>query len=321
MHELIRTRLLRLSAVATVAAGLTISSQAQNQTGQTAPAAQAGPTASASQANATQSANYRALRASEVIGKSVRNSQGQDIGKIEDMVIDLNTGQVRHAILSFDPGILSAERLFAVPVNELRMATDRDDIVYDVSRERLESASFNRSEWNENFLRDPARLSRIDPGARTAQSAQGNLQRASDLIGQNVKSRTGETIGELEELVVNMAQQNVHYAVMKFDASWAPGTESRFVLPLNAFQPSADRTELVLDVDRSKVQAMKRFSDANYANLNDRTFVTDVDRYFVTELPTIVTTRTTTTASRTETRQMGAAGQIDRTVTPRMDRN
>jgi sporulation protein YlmC with PRC-barrel domain len=306
MHEIHRTKLLRLGAVAAVTAALTIPTQAQNQTNS---ASGSRTNTGASQAGATQSTNYRALRASEVIGKSVRNPQGNDIGKIDDMVVDMNTGDVRYAILSFDPGILSSEKLLPVPVSELRMAADRDDIVYNVSRDKLERSAIDRSEWNENFLRDPARVGRIDTAAGT-RAAQGRLQRASDLIGQNVKSRSGEAIGELEELVVNMAQQKVHYAVMGFDASWAPGTEKRYVLPLRVFDQAADRNELVLDVDKSKLQAMKAFAENDYRNLNDRALVSDVDRYFVTVLPTIVSTRTSNAGSSTNgTRQMGASGQ------------
>lgn len=58
----------------------------------------------------------------------VQNPQGQDLGKISDMVVNMNTGDVRYAVLEFDPGIFKGEKLFAVPTKQLRMAPDRDTI-------------------------------------------------------------------------------------------------------------------------------------------------------------------------------------------------
>ena len=40
-------------------------------------------------------------RASTIIGKEVENERGEDLGKIEDVVIDTSTGQISYAVLSF----------------------------------------------------------------------------------------------------------------------------------------------------------------------------------------------------------------------------
>jgi hypothetical protein len=94
-------------------------------------------------------------------------------------------------------------------------------------------------------------------------------------------NREGNKIGEIEELVVNMATQKVHYAVLEFDPSLA-SKEQNFAFPLRAFDLTQDRDRLVLDVDKAKLQTMKAFTDSHYANLNDRVWVADIDRYFVT---------------------------------------
>lgn len=283
-HKTPMARLIHAAIVPTVAIGLSIGAQAQS----TAPTAGDQSTAAAAQGQAAQNTAYRGLRASQVIGMSVRNSQGNNIGQIDDMIVDMNTGQVRYAMLSFDPGILSGEKLFAVPVDQLRMAPDRDDVVYDVSREKLEQATVDRSEWNS--MTDEQRIARVDKAWGLARPGEGaRAHRASDLIGKEVNSRSGEQIGEIEDLVINMAQQEVHYAVMEFDAGWA-SPERRYVFPLRSFDLGRDRDELVLNVDKSKVQAMKSFDQNLYSDLNDRTRVAEIDRYFVTVLPTVVAT-------------------------------
>lgn len=281
MSKTQRFTAMRAALVPMLAAGLAATAAAQ-----TAPADRAASAASASaSAQGAQGKSYRAARASEIIGMSVRNEKGDNIGQVGDLVVDMNTGEVRYAILRFDPGILSAEKLFAVPTTELRVAADRNDVVYRMSRERLERAAIERSEWNEGWLRDGERLARLDRAWGIQKPSRGaTAHRASDLIGKDVNSRAGEKIGDIEELVIDMAKQRVHYAVLAFDPSWTT-PEKNFAFPLRAFQLTGDKDELVLDVDKSKIQAMRSFTDERYANLNDRVWVADIDRYLVTVLP------------------------------------
>jgi PRC-barrel domain len=44
----------------------------------------------------------------------VRNPAGKALGEINDLIVDMNTGEVRYAILEFDPGVFTPEKLFAV---------------------------------------------------------------------------------------------------------------------------------------------------------------------------------------------------------------
>lgn len=276
--------------------------------------------------SATPSTSYRALRASNVIGMSVRNLSGESLGKISDMVVDMNTGDVRYAILQFDPGIFSGERLFAVPTTQLRMADDRDDIIYNLDRTRLERAASNRSDWDRVWAQ-PGYLADLDKVWGVTQPSRGaRAHRVSDLLDQDVKSRQGDKIGEIEELVINMARQKVHYAVLEFDPSLG-AREKFFALPLSVFNPTATRGDVVLDVDRTKIQAMKAFPVSRYTSLNDPAWLVEVDRYFVTVLPTVTTARTGQTGRSASTSQPGEQAQGSQAVAgntpraPRADRN
>ena len=114
--RIFRTTLLPVAAVA-----VAMASQAQGTASSTAASASTGKAAPAATASKNQ---YRGMRAGEVIGKEVRNPQGTNIGRIRDMVVDMNTGQIRYTMLEFDPGILQGERLFAVPTDKLRLGSD-----------------------------------------------------------------------------------------------------------------------------------------------------------------------------------------------------
>src|SRR5687768_3742813 len=55
------------------------------------------------------------FRSSELIGMEVRDRTGKDLGKIEDLVVELNSGDIRYAALSFGGFAGFGDKLFAVP--------------------------------------------------------------------------------------------------------------------------------------------------------------------------------------------------------------
>jgi hypothetical protein len=57
----------------------------------------------------------RVLGASTLTGDRVRNSAGDDLGKIEEIMIDLASGRVAYAVLSFGGFLGIGDKLFAVP--------------------------------------------------------------------------------------------------------------------------------------------------------------------------------------------------------------
>lgn len=56
------------------------------------------------------------LSATSLIGTKVRNSTGQNLGGIEDLVIDLTSGEACYAVLSFGGFIGIGDKFFAVPL-------------------------------------------------------------------------------------------------------------------------------------------------------------------------------------------------------------
>lgn len=224
---------------------------------------------------------YRALRASQMIGMSVRGTQGDNVGQIEDLVLDMGSGQVRYAALRFDPGFLRGEKLVPVPTSRLRMAPDRNDLVYDVTREQLERAAVDRADWGETWLADRNRLGLIDetwnPG-RPQAPAQGQVRLASRILDKQVNDRAGQPVGEVDELVVNMAAGRIHYAVVTLDRNWA-GMEKRVVLPVQALAPVQTGGALVLHANKARLQQMRALGEGDLANLDDPAFRRNVDQW------------------------------------------
>lgn len=88
------------------------------------------------------------LSASSIRGDSVRNLEGEKLGEIEDLVIDLASGAVAYAVLSFGGFLGLGEKLFAVPWNAMGLDLEERSFILDVDREFLEHApGFDRNAW------------------------------------------------------------------------------------------------------------------------------------------------------------------------------
>src|SRR5262245_56820592 len=61
----------------------------------------------------------RVMSAGTLTVDGVRNAAGDDLGKIEEIMIDIPSGRVAYAVLSFGGFLGMGNKLFAVPWNAL----------------------------------------------------------------------------------------------------------------------------------------------------------------------------------------------------------
>ncbi|MDX1438828.1 MAG: PRC-barrel domain-containing protein, partial [Rubricoccaceae bacterium] len=88
------------------------------------------------------------LSASTLTHDHVVNPKGEDLGRIEDFVLDLENGWISYAVLSFG-GILGiGDKYFAVPLEALKLDPDNEHFILDVTKEKLENApGFDKDNW------------------------------------------------------------------------------------------------------------------------------------------------------------------------------
>ena len=88
------------------------------------------------------------LSASTLIGGDVNNPQGENLGSIKELMLDVDLGRVAYAVLSFGGFLGMGDKLFAIPFRSLRLRPDREDFVLDVPKERLKNApGFDKDNW------------------------------------------------------------------------------------------------------------------------------------------------------------------------------
>lgn len=88
------------------------------------------------------------LSASSLIGNPVRNARGDDMGKVEDLMISLKTGVIAYAVVSFGGFLGMGEKYFAVPWGAMRLDTAHKEFVLPIAKDVLKEApGFDKDEW------------------------------------------------------------------------------------------------------------------------------------------------------------------------------
>lgn len=85
---------------------------------------------------------------STLIGDKVVNAKDENLGKIEAIMLDVSSGRVAYAVLSFGGFLGMGTKLFALPWSALTLDAEEKRFILDVSKERLESApGFDKDHW------------------------------------------------------------------------------------------------------------------------------------------------------------------------------
>ncbi|HTA43163.1 MAG TPA: PRC-barrel domain-containing protein [Bryobacteraceae bacterium] len=92
--------------------------------------------------------NSRVLAASALAGGQVKNSAGENVGNIEEIMLDLERGCIAYALLLCGGFLGIGDKLFAVPWSTLRIGESGREFILDVDRETLKKApAFDRRHW------------------------------------------------------------------------------------------------------------------------------------------------------------------------------
>src|SRR5579871_3640899 len=90
----------------------------------------------------------RVLGASTLKGDKVRNTAGEDLGKVDEIMIDIPSGKVAYAVLSFGGMLGMGDKLFAVPWSAFKVDEDEKCFILDVNKKTLEGApGFDKNRW------------------------------------------------------------------------------------------------------------------------------------------------------------------------------
>jgi len=88
------------------------------------------------------------MGADTLVGNGVYNQNDENLGDIKEIMLDMRSGKVGYAALSFGGFLGMGEKLFAVPWNALKLDTKNKRFVLNVAKDRLKDApGFDKDHW------------------------------------------------------------------------------------------------------------------------------------------------------------------------------
>lgn len=254
------------------------------------------------------------FKASDLIGKEVRNNTDEKLGKIYDLAVDTTDGRISYAVLQFGGFLGVGDKLFAIPWDALQLkprdrARDNELIfIFNVDKDRLKSApGFDQNAWpdmadntwtttvhtyweKESSLNpNRMKITRIETKEGTVKL----VRRAhKELIGRDIKNAKFEGIGNVNDLAVDVISGHAVYIVAQLDSKANATDETNktidgdlVALPWNALQLKPDQAKgtqdtFVLNVADTKLRGIPAFKKRDWPNMNDMAWNQKVYRIY-----------------------------------------
>lgn len=117
----------------------------------------------------------------------------------------------------------------------------------------------------------------------TRQMGEKRTIRASQLIGLNVHNNADETVGEINDIVIDPNDGRVRYVALSV-GGFLGIADQLFAIPWTAFEcrRDGDTHVVVLNVNKESLQKAKGFNQENWPDMANPQWQTENDRFYTT---------------------------------------
>lgn len=235
-------------------------------------------------------------KGSDLLGKEVKNAQGENLGTVEDVVLGQNYQEISYIALQSGGFLGIGGKLHAVPVNAFKIGAD-GQLTLDISKDQFQqSAGFDSNNWPDKA--DPNLTAMV--GGRPAMTGQvmenerrpattrdrpvgqqvpaGAVdisgRRLSNFMDMGVNDQQGNKIGEIEDVILDVQAGRVSSVVVTLDAQNALAA-----VPAGSVQVTPGDKAATLNVERSKLEQFA-FQRSEARDLASRDFARRVYEHY-----------------------------------------
>lgn len=213
------------------------------------------------------------IKATQLTGLKVEDTDGQKVGTVRNLIIDMQTSRVKFAVIASGgfAGIHSTLKL--APAQIMSAATTkRETLSINATLGQWKGApAFSRSQlasFAEPKAAERITLYFIKTGTRipsTSQSPSQNddaptntLKFATDLIGRTVVDREHQKVGEVVDLLVGFNQTHAAFAIVSTGKLFVRGRE--YAISLRKLNRAEGSSRLILDPNTTILQTAPPFT-------------------------------------------------------------
>jgi sporulation protein YlmC with PRC-barrel domain len=92
--------------------------------------------------------NPKRLPVKSIVGRHIVNEWGIELGRIDDLAVDMESGRITYVVLSYRGSIGGGDKFFAVPWDSLTFHPESQEFILDIPRDLLEAApGFDKRHW------------------------------------------------------------------------------------------------------------------------------------------------------------------------------
>lgn len=102
---------------------------------------------------------------------------------------------------------------------------------------------------------------------------------SSSLVGTTVQNSAREDLGEIKDLMIDLSEGRIAYAVLSFGGFLGMG-DKLFAIPWEAFQVVQEEEILILNVAKEKLEQAPGFDKDNWPDMADVTWGKSVHSYY-----------------------------------------
>lgn len=135
------------------------------------------------------------------------------------------------------------------------------------------------------------------------------LMGADTLIGEDVYNHKDEDLGDIKEIMLDMNNGTVAYAVLSF-GGFLGIADKLFAVPWKALKLDTANKRFILNVDKERLESAPGFDKDSWPDMADPNWQNTISAYYGTKSYTDTTTSTTSTRDATVSGKKGDLGII-----------
>jgi sporulation protein YlmC with PRC-barrel domain len=214
------------------------------------------------------------VKASDIIGKDVRNPSNENLGEIDDIVVTTN-GRISYAVLSFSTLLGLNEKLFAIPWSSLKAGSDGKSYTLDIPKEKLKKApGFDKKNWPD--MADKQWSAGVDTFYGTPPAGDRMIGgRLTQLDKAPVNDAVETRLGKVEGTIVDTDHACVTLIVIDPDDKAFPSVKDKYVaIPWSSLNCTVAKDSMskekafVYPGDRALIASAASFEKKSWPDLN-----------------------------------------------------
>jgi sporulation protein YlmC with PRC-barrel domain len=240
-------------------------------------------------------------KANDIIGKEVVNPQNEKLGKVGELIVDVEAGRVALVVVSSGGVLGVGAKNIAVPPQSLTLDAPRKALRLDVDKEKFKNApTFDMTKWEagstSNQLAETYRyygreMYVTTPGGsvtarvtadRPAMASSGHTEKASKVIGMSVVNKENKKCGDVDNLIVDLPSGRIIHVVVSSGGFLGVG-DALNAIPPTRFQYVASRDALQIDLTKEDLTRAPNFKSTDWPDFTDAEYSAKVYRSYNVE--------------------------------------